>query len=366
MEESDILNMVINLEPPLINETITSNQTNPKVFFLGFPKTGSFSFSYYFDSITKKKVDDSMALLNDIKYQHQWGQEMGNKLDIQPLEFSKAFVSSIDLEALDKILEENDIFATFPFMLLYDYLAKKYPDAYFVNFVRNPMEWYQSMTIYFGSDLKKEKNNIFEALFGSQVPGRSRKDYLEKYLQWNQAIKNYFTKEHPELNFLSLDLSISNQEKTNCLKKKLPKEMIPETTFPTKHFTRLKKHSYRNLSFQKFNFKDRIMDRMEFIDIDFRKANLTNTFFKGCQIVRCDFRHVDLATAQFENCEIKECLFDDLMPPLNIFIRVTYHKLEELIQEGVEKALENNKKKETDKKRKKEIRKEEKKSEEKK
>jgi hypothetical protein len=357
----ELMNMVIDLNQEIhleenknspgnelvldIQEIEETEEKAPKVFFMGFPKTGSYSFYYYFDKITNKRIHDHKIILEKVNYQRQWGQKMGKRLNLTPHEFSKELESSIDMGEFDKILEENDIFTDFPFPLLYDYIATKYPDAYFVHSYRNPTEWYQSMTLYFGSDLKTEKNNIFEAVFGSQVPGRLRKQYLEKYIQWNQAIKNYFSKEHPNLHFLSFDLSISDEEKTTLLKDFLPQEIIPSMLFPVKHFTKLKKHCYRNLSFQKFNFNDRIMDKMEFIDIDFRKAQLTNTFFKTCLILRCNFRQVDLSSVQFENCEVRECLFDDLMPPLNMYIRVTYDKLEKIVQDAVDKAIKKIEKK---------------------
>lgn len=281
-----------------------------KIFYIGFPKTGSFSFYSHFAEITDKRLHNPNAVLEKVGYQKEWGQMMRNKMKTKPERFSEKFIQAINMKKLKEIINQNDVIADLPFMFLYPWLTENYPNAYYVYVSRNPQQWYQSMTVYFGSDLKNKDNNLFEAVFGSQVPGRSRKTYLKKYIQWNQAILDHF-QEKPKIKFLSYDLSISNLEKTQLLRQFLPKEMVPKTNFPYNHYTKIKKQSYCNMSFYKFNFTNKYIDNVTFNNIDFRKTNLKNTFFNHCQFINCDMRSIKLSKTTFKHCSIdQDCLFD--------------------------------------------------------
>jgi hypothetical protein len=293
----------------------------PKIFFIGFPKTGSYSFYSYFSEITDRRLHNPNAVLEKIGYKKEWGEKMGGKLKFSPEVFSQKLAESIDLKKLKKIIEQNDVIADVPFMFLYPWLVENYPRSYFVYVSRDPMKWYQSMTMYFGSSLKNNDNNLFEAVFGSQVPGRSRKTYLKKYIQWNQAIIDYF-RERPEIKFLLYDLSISNTEKTRLIKDFLPIEMCPSTDFPFNHYTKIKKYTYRNISFYKFNFEKKNIEKVEFINIDFRKTNLNEVYFRNCSFQQCDLRSIDFSTTTFEDCFIDDdCLFDNQKIRLNLNLK---------------------------------------------
>lgn len=110
----------------------------------------------------------------------------------------KATVSYLKNEMIyvDKLLAEKDGFEDLPWLLMYEYLDKKFPGSKFILTVRkDPEIWYNSHWMYF--TMLGRHSELARLYFGEEegkfLEGKSGKEKtIQYYLKHNTDVRNYF------------------------------------------------------------------------------------------------------------------------------------------------------------------------------
>jgi hypothetical protein len=152
-----------------------------KIFNLSFPKTGTSSFIF-----AMKKFG--------LKTKH-WDKQM-----------CQYFLNN-NFDLIFKFVKTNDVFADFPWAVIYKQLDDNFPNSKFILFERDANDWLNSCLNYF--DFNKNptvKGGCFfrEYLFGSCYPKNNEEAYLKKYENHIFEVKDYFKNKK---NFFSTDLN---------------------------------------------------------------------------------------------------------------------------------------------------------------
>jgi hypothetical protein len=156
----------------------------PKIFGIGFQKTGTTSLFYALKQIDLRVCD-----------------MLGGG-------FNMPRIGSPDLgiKALDWALEavpRYDAFEDNPWPLLYREMDERFPGSKFILTVRDPQKWIASVKDHF---ILPSATQAW--VYGAAVPAGHEQLYLDVYNRHNEAVKNYFQDRPNDL--LVLDISKGN------------------------------------------------------------------------------------------------------------------------------------------------------------
>lgn len=138
----------------------------PKVFCIGFHKTGTTSLKYGLEIL---------------------GYEVTGPNGYQDPEIAKNVLSMAD-----KLVGEYDAFQDNPWPIIYKEIDNKYPNSKFVLTIREPSSWIRSQVIHFGLNDTPMRYWIY----GVGHPEGNEEIYLERYNKHNEEVQSYF-KERP-------------------------------------------------------------------------------------------------------------------------------------------------------------------------
>ncbi|MEX0721772.1 MAG: sulfotransferase family protein [Balneolaceae bacterium] len=152
-----------------------------KVFILGFHKTGTTSLA--------------KALL-------VLGYRVCGFVNPKPGFTPESYTKQELFESRYKpLLTEYDVFEDTLWFIFYRELAKMYPDAKFILTVRSAEKWYQSMVKHFGG----YNREIFQWIYdGYGDPVGNKELYIEKFMQHNHQVKEYFKERNQELLIMNM------------------------------------------------------------------------------------------------------------------------------------------------------------------
>jgi Sulfotransferase domain len=167
------------LTAPLINYFNILADNPPKVFCLGFHKTGTTSLE---------------ILLQDMGYQvaspyKNWDAALTEKLE------------KSDLSELQRLTELFDAFQDAPWFLFYKAFDQWYPNSKFILTIRDSHSWWISFLNYF----KNEYKPLFKYIYGYDNPVGHEKVFVERFEEHKRKVLEYF-KDRPN-DLLVVDVS---------------------------------------------------------------------------------------------------------------------------------------------------------------
>lgn len=136
-----------------------------------------------------------------------------------------------DMEYVDKILKEKEGFEDLPWLLMYEYLDKKFPESKFILTVRkNPEIWYNSHWMYF--TMLGRHSELARRYFGEEegkfLEGKNGKEKtIHYYLKHNEDVRNHFKNKSEQ--FIELCWENGDGWKELCHFLGLP---VPNQPFP--------------------------------------------------------------------------------------------------------------------------------------
>ena len=122
-----------------------------KVFCVGFHKTGTSSIG---------------TALEILGYQVK-----GYDSSILP------FIKNEEYRPVKSIISQYDAFQDNPWPLIYEYLDQNYPDSKFILTIRDPENWYKSISKHLGGSTTKMR----EWIYGRGDPLNNKDIYINKY-----------------------------------------------------------------------------------------------------------------------------------------------------------------------------------------
>lgn len=174
-----------------------------KIFGVGWAKTGTTTLGECFKILGFKHQSQQLALVKDFK----------NK----------------NLTNIFKLVEANDTFEDWPWILLFKELDEAFPDSYFILTERSPDRWvrsYRNMLQRQG-EASKQLNEIRRTIYGLPFPNVTEEQLVERYLQHNQAVTDRF-KDRPQ-SFIRLNWENGDgwEELCNFIGKEVPNQPFP-------------------------------------------------------------------------------------------------------------------------------------------
>ena len=177
----------------------------PKVFCIGFHKTGTSSLAKALETL-------GYNLCRRIK-------NIESKMEGESV---LECLSNNSPDAILKAAKNFNAFADNPWVLLFKEVDKEFPGSKFILSIRSEEEWLKSVLSYFQS----YETEIRKLIYGKASPLGNEQIYLERYRRHNQEVREYF-KHRPD----DLLLLRSEQLDWEDLCTFLGKE-IPDIAFP--------------------------------------------------------------------------------------------------------------------------------------
>ncbi|MGK7894475.1 MAG: sulfotransferase family protein [Xenococcus sp. (in: cyanobacteria)] len=114
-----------------------------------------------------------------------------------------------------RLVTQYDAFEDHPWSVMYRELDQKYPNSKFILTVRPPDQWLKSVVSHFGDTYIP----LHQWIYGAGYPLGNEKIYLEKYLQHNLEVKEYFKDRPNDLLILQLGSGLTPNDlwKQLCL-----------------------------------------------------------------------------------------------------------------------------------------------------
>jgi len=170
----------------------------PKVFCVGFQKTGTTSLQY------------ALSLL---------GYRVAGVLSASQLD---------DWDELDgqvyRLLPKFDAFADHPWSIYFREFDRMYPGAQFILTTRHPEAWYASVCKHFG----RKQVRLHEWIYGAGAPVGNKTSYVETLLSHQDAVRAHFEDRPNDL--LEFNISRGDGWAGLCgfLGKKRPRKPFPK------------------------------------------------------------------------------------------------------------------------------------------
>lgn len=157
----------------------------PKVFCIGFQKTGTTSFFYALQQLDMKVCDMLGGGFRMPRIAHP-------DLGVKALDWALANVPHYDA------FEDN------PWPLLYKEMDRCFPGSKFILTVRDPDKWIKSVKDHF---ILPSVTQLF--VYGEAAPAGNEQLYIDTFNRHNDDVRDYF-RDRPD-DLLVLDISKGNQ-----------------------------------------------------------------------------------------------------------------------------------------------------------
>jgi len=175
---------------------------NPKVFGIGFHKTGTTSLA-----VALQHLGYDVTGPNGI-------HDIDIADDIEQMVFSLA--------------DKHDAFQDNPWPLYYKQLDQRYPGSKFILTIRPTNKWIISITKYFGNKITPMRKLIYGEEFGAPVG--NEQVYIERYEQHNNDVLSYFNNRPDDLLVFSLTEGDGWEQLCSFLG-----TSVPDISFPHKN-----------------------------------------------------------------------------------------------------------------------------------
>lgn len=156
----------------------------PKVFGIGFQKTGTTSLGTIFERLGYRMA----------------GYHEFRNLAAQP----EVTLAELEAQALE-LAQNVDAAKDTPWPLFYRRLDTAFPGSKFIHVTRDPEAWIKSAVRDFGT----HPNPIHTAIYGAPCPQGYEEIWLERYNQHNADVAQYFQDRPDDCLFLTLEEGVS-------------------------------------------------------------------------------------------------------------------------------------------------------------
>ena len=202
----------------------------PKIFCIGFHKTGSTSLAKALNTL-------------DFKVCRRFGML---KKHFPEVDFADRLKSG-DLDIFFEVVPWYDAFCDNPWPHIYKELDQHFPGSKFILTIRDEDTWTQSVKNYFGDSPSK----LREWIYGESSPLGHEQLYLRRYQKHNCEVREYFANSPEKL--LVLDLEKGEGWKQLCGFLEKP---VPDASFPHLNKTAVKKAKGQSGLFRSFRNMD--------------------------------------------------------------------------------------------------------------
>jgi hypothetical protein len=158
--------------------------TKPKVFGIGFQKTGTTSLGAIFDKLGYK-----------VAGYHEFRDFSGRT----SLDWSEVTERALALAADINAAKDT------PWPLLYRELDAAFPGSKFIHVTRAPEAWIKSAT----KDFANHPNALHQCIYGCPYPLGHEQIWLDRYNQHNQDVADYFADRPNDYLHLKLEDGVS-------------------------------------------------------------------------------------------------------------------------------------------------------------
>lgn len=156
----------------------------PKVFGIGFQKTGTTTLGVIFDRLGYRTAGYH-------QFRHLAAQET---------------VQMADMEAeVLRLAKEYDAAKDTPWPLFYESLDRTFPGSKFIHVTRNPDAWIASAV----KDFKDHPNALHKAIYGVDCPKGHEEIWRARYEKHNREVCEYFAGRSQDFISLSLEEGIT-------------------------------------------------------------------------------------------------------------------------------------------------------------
>jgi len=160
-----------------------NNQSNFKVFGIGFQKTGTTSLMFALKKLGYDVCDGC-------------GNAMNPNIRNEVYDVCYA------------LAEKHNAFEDHPWSVLYQEMDCRYPNSKFILTIRPTEQWIKSVSSHFGST----NIPLHEWIYGAGCPKGNEDLYIKRYEQHNQKVISYFDNRPNDLLTLNFDGSLTGQE----------------------------------------------------------------------------------------------------------------------------------------------------------
>ena len=141
--------------------------TRPKVFGIGFQKTGTTTLGVIFDRLGYRTAG-----------YHQFRNLAAREA---------VTMAEIEAQALE-LARSHDAAKDTPWPVLYESLDRAFPGSRFIHVTREPGAWIESAVKDFGSN----RDAIHQAIYGVPCPKGHEDVWLARYARHNREVADYF------------------------------------------------------------------------------------------------------------------------------------------------------------------------------
>ncbi|HUJ48485.1 MAG TPA: sulfotransferase [Rhizomicrobium sp.] len=180
----------------------------PKVFGIGFQKTGTSS------------LDAAFRILG---YATDKGVFINEPRKRDSVHIAPPLTNENVLAAVLPIADSREAFSDNPWPLLFREMDTRYPGSKFILTVRDPREWIASVVRHFGD----RPSDMTQWIYGVPCPAGHEARCLEVYEKHNAAVRAHFASRPADL--LELDLSVKPRWDALCAFLGKP---APDSPFP--------------------------------------------------------------------------------------------------------------------------------------
>ncbi|MCH8902461.1 MAG: hypothetical protein IIA45_00880 [Bacteroidetes bacterium] len=213
----------------------------PKIFGVGFQKTGTSSLQRAFEILGYKSCGARPDLL----------------LDILNGRYKK----------VTKIVNKYEVFLDHPWPQIFDFLDEHYPGSKFILTIREEEDWFKSVSNHVGDF----RSPIHEWIYGKGygLPKYNKKHTIEVYKKHQQKVIQYFS-ERPN-SLLIIDFQHDFNWKTLC---EFLNVQIPDVPFPHLNKTNYNARSDHKDRLGKIKYyRKRIKNKILLAYINWKKLN---------------------------------------------------------------------------------------------
>lgn len=156
----------------------------PKVFGIGFQKTGTTSLGKIFDALGYRTAS-----------YHQF-RDMAARDDLDWAEVSERALT---------LAQDYDAAKDTPWPLLYAELDAAFPGSKFIHVTRNPDAWIRSAV----KDFANHPNALHQEIYGCPYPMGHEAIWIDRYTRHNEAVAAYFQNRPGDYLHLTLEDGVS-------------------------------------------------------------------------------------------------------------------------------------------------------------
>lgn len=182
----------------------------PKVFCIGFQKTGTTTLG---------------LILDRLGYRTAGYHQFRHLAEREGLTMAELKVLAM------RLASEYDAAKDTPWPLFYESLDSNFPDSKFIHVTRDPKAWINSAV----NDFRRYPNAIHRVIYGVPYPEGNEEIWLERYNRHNTDVRAYFSDRPNDCLFLNLEEGVSFEAICGFLGQPLVAKGVPKAN------TRIKK-----------------------------------------------------------------------------------------------------------------------------